>query len=58
MTRLFNAGVVTYRTSRHGSIILNVDESGDFAFQVENEVMVENNTKGINDKMLITQSAD
>ena len=58
MTRLFNAGVVTYRTSRHGSIILNVDESGDFAFQVENEVMVENNTKGINDKMLITQSSD
>lgn len=55
MTRLFDAGVVTYRTSRHGNIVLNIDENGNFAFEVENEVMVENNTKLIDDKMIITE---
>ena len=58
MTRLFNAGVVTYRTSRHGDIVLNIDQTGAFAFEVENEVMVENNTKHIDDKMLITQAGE
>lgn len=58
MTRLFNAGVVTYRTSRHGDIVLNIDQTGAFAFEVDNEVMVENNTKHIDDKMLITQAGE
>ncbi|MBR2479999.1 MAG: hypothetical protein IKB56_01695 [Clostridia bacterium] len=55
MNRLFDEGVVTYRTNRHGNIVLNVDVDGDFAFQVDNEVPVDNNKNGINDKMIITQ---
>ncbi len=55
MTRLFNAGVVTYRTSRHGNIIMNIDVNGDFGFSVDNEVLTENNTKGINDLMIVTK---
>ncbi len=55
MTRLFNEGVVTYRTSRHGNIVLNVDINGDFGFSVDNEVMAENNTNFISDKMILTK---
>lgn len=54
MNRLFDEGVVTYRTNRHGNIVLNIDVDGDFAFQVENEVPVDNNKNCIDDKMLIT----
>lgn len=56
MNRLFNSGVVTYRTNRHGTIVLSIDADGDFAFEVENEVPTENNSKGINDKMVITKT--
>ncbi len=56
MNRLFDEGIVTYRTNRHGNIVLHVDVDGDFAFGVEKEVPVDNNKNGIDDKMLITQS--
>ena len=54
MNRLFDDGIVTYRTNRHGDIVLLFDANGNFAFQVEKQVMVENNTKNVNDKMLVT----
>ena len=56
MNRLFDEGIVTYRTNRHGNVVLNIDVDGDFAFSVENEVPVDNNKNGIDDKMLITQN--
>lgn len=56
MNRLFDKGVVTYRTNRHGNIVLYIDASGDIAFGVEREVPVENNTvSGRSDLMLITE---
>lgn len=56
MNRLFDKGVVTYRTNRHGNIVLYIDASGDMAFAVEREVPVENNTvSGRSDLMLITE---
>ncbi len=55
MTRLFNEGLVTYRTSRHGNIVMNVDVNGKFGFSVDNEVLTENNSKGINDLMIVTK---
>ena len=57
MNRLFDMGVVTYRTNRHGNIVLNIDEDGDMAFAVEREVPAENNKNGINDLMLVTAPA-
>lgn len=45
MTTLFNYGAVTYRTDRHGDIVLRIDEDGDFGFLPEKNVQVENNTK-------------
>lgn len=57
MNRLFDMGVVTYRTNRHGNIVLNIDEAGDMAFAVEREVPAENNKNGINDLMLVTAPA-
>lgn len=56
MNRLFDRGIVTYRTNRHGNIVLNVDQNGAFGFEVENEVPVDNNKNGVNDKMLITEA--
>lgn len=56
MNRLFDKGVVTYRTNRHGNIVLYIDASGDMAFAVEREVPVENNTvSGRSDLMLIAE---
>ncbi|MBQ8177790.1 MAG: hypothetical protein IJ033_01225 [Clostridia bacterium] len=55
MNRLFDRGIVTYRTNRHGDIVLSIDESGDFAYEVEKEVMVENNTNNVNDRMIVTE---
>lgn len=56
MNRLFDKGVVTYRTNRHGNIVLYIDASGDMAFGVEREVPVENNTvSGRSDLMLIAE---
>ena len=57
MNRLFDMGVVTYRTNRHGNIVLNIDEDGDMAFAVEREVPAENNKNGISDLMLVTAPA-
>lgn len=54
MNRLYDRGIVTYRTNRHGNIALYIDLDGDFAFEVENEVPVDNNKNLINDHMLIT----
>ena len=53
MNRLFDRGIVTYRTNRHGNITLFIDSDGDMAFNVENNVPVENNTvPGRSDLML------
>ncbi len=53
MNRLFDRGIVTYRTNRHGNITLFIDSDGDMAFNVENHVPVENNTvTGRSDLML------
>ena len=54
---IFDMGVVTYRTNRHGNIVLNIDEDGDMAFAVEREVPAENNKNGINDLMLVSAPA-
>ncbi len=48
MNKLFDYGVVTYRTNRHGNIVLYVADDGDFGFLPENDVPVENNTKNLN----------
>lgn len=48
MNTLFNYGVVTYRTNRHGNIVLYVADDGDFGFLPEKSVPVENNTNNIN----------
>lgn len=53
MNRLYDRGIVTYRTNRHGNIILCIDYDGDFAFKVENQVPVDNNKNLINDHMMI-----
>ncbi len=55
MNSLFDKGIVTYRTNRHGDIVLSIDESGDFAFEVENELPVDNNRNNVDDKMIITE---
>lgn len=55
MNRLYDRGIVTYRTNRHGNIVLCIDIDGDFAFDVENEVPVDNNKNLINDHMLVTK---
>lgn len=57
MNDLFNAGVVTYRTNRHGNIVLFLDGNGEFGFAVEQEVPVDNNKDGINDRMIVTEKA-
>ena len=52
MQNLFDEGVVTYRTNRHGNIVLLIDTAGKMAFDVEKEVPVENNTDNLSDLML------
>ncbi len=52
MNKLFDEGVVTYRTNRHGNIVLLIDTAGKMAFDVEKEVPVENNTDNLSDLML------
>jgi competence protein ComEC len=51
MNRLFNNGIMTYRTNRHGNIMLYIDSDGEFGFKVDNEVPVENNLHGRFDRM-------
>lgn len=53
MNTLFNLGIVTYRTNRHGNITLYLDKNGNFAFLPEKNVPIENNSKEIDSKMLI-----
>ena len=55
MNKLFDEGVVTYRTNRQGDIVLLIDRDGDMAFKAEHEVPVENNTDGLPDLMLKTK---
>ena len=55
MNRLFDEGVVTYRTNRQGDIVLLIDRDGGMAFKAEHEVPVENNTDGLPDLMLKTK---
>lgn len=52
MTRLFDEGIVTYRTDRHGTVILYIDADGDYGFLPEKDVMTENNTNNILDRKL------
>jgi len=52
MNRLFNRGIVTFRTNRHGTVVALFDAQGNFAFLVVNEVPVENNLNNIPDLMI------
>lgn len=57
MNRLFDLGTVTYRTDRHGNVVLYVDADGDFAFGVTDAVPVENNRNLVNDRMITEPNA-
>lgn len=52
MNDLFDYGIVTYRTDRHGNIVLYVDNEGDFGFLPEKAVITENNSKGVDEHYL------
>lgn len=52
MNRLFEYGVVTYRTNRHGNIVLYIDQQGNFGFLPEINVAIENNSKDLDEKRL------
>ena len=43
MNRLFNYGIVTYRTNRHGTILLSIDSEGDMRFTTKFYAPPENN---------------
>jgi len=43
MNRLFNYGIVTYRTNRHGTILLSIDIDGDMQFSSQFYAPPENN---------------
>lgn len=53
MNRLFDNGVVTYRTNRHGNIVLYMDDSGDFGFFPQRNVQIENNSLSRDEKRLL-----
>ena len=55
MNRLFEYGVVTYRTNRHGDIVLYMDNQENFGFLCGKNVAVENNSKEINEKRLVLE---
>ena len=57
MNTLFAFGTVTYRTNRHGNVVLYLDDDGDFGFLPENDVPVENNRLGINPLTITLQKA-
>lgn len=57
MNRLFNYGITTYRTNRHGDIVLYVDLDGDFGFLPEKNVQVENNTKNESPRTITLKNA-
>lgn len=52
MERLDNYGIATYRTNRHGNILLYVDGDGDFGFLTENQASVENNSNNIDQRKI------
>lgn len=56
MNTLFNYGTVTYRTDRHGNIVLYIDEDGDFGFLPEKNVPVENNSKDRNPFTILAET--
>lgn len=53
MNRLFEAGVATYRTNRHGNIVLYMDSDGDFGFISDIDVPLDNNKNYINERRLV-----
>lgn len=53
MERLSIYGIVTYRTNRHGNILLYIDSDGDFGFLTEKEQAVENNTASIDERKIV-----
>ncbi|MDD4316444.1 MAG: MBL fold metallo-hydrolase [Clostridia bacterium] len=57
MNRLFDSGTVTYRTNRHGNIVLYVDDSGDFGFLPEKNAPIENNSLLLPEKKLLPKVA-
>lgn len=56
MNTLYNYGVVTYRTNRHGSIVLYVDNDGDFGFLTEINAPVENNKLELNPMTILLET--
>lgn len=52
MDRLSFYSIVTYRTNRHGNILLYIDGDGDFGFLTEIDNSVENNQLGIGDRKI------
>ncbi|MFW5780760.1 MAG: ComEC/Rec2 family competence protein [Bacillota bacterium] len=56
MNRLFNRGVVTYRTNRHGNIVLYADDEENFGFLCETALPTENNSYQIDEKMIVLDS--
>ena len=57
MTTLNEYGVVTYRTNRHGDVVLYMDEDGDFMFLPQYKSTVENNSKNRDTKEIFLQPA-
>jgi competence protein ComEC len=55
MNRLFNMGIITYRTNRHGNVVLLVDSAGAFAFRAAKVVPVENNKYLKSDLMILQE---
>jgi len=53
MNRLFNHGLVTYRTNRHGNITLYIDDQNNFGFLCQKPVPPENNRLKIQEKLII-----
>ncbi len=43
MNRLYNYGIVTYRTNRHGTVLLSIDIDGDMQFSSQFYAQPENN---------------
>lgn len=52
MDRLSAYGIATYRTNRHGNILLYLDGDGDFGFLTEKNLNTENNTLNIDERKI------
>ena len=57
MVTLNTYGVATYRTNRHGNIVLYMDEDGDFMFLPQYASTVENNSKNRDPLEIILEPA-